>query len=332
MNGLKAHQRELINLSRRCIPLLKPELYKGQCGKICVVGGCEEYTGAPYFSAHAASTFGSDLVYVLCERKAGLPIKAYSPNLMVHPYLVDSYSATREPKEEPDFEKILGVVQRCHVLVIGPGLGRDKKIREQVIQIVQEAASIGGDHNRCLILDADALFVLSTEDSEKFQEALKKYGENRVIITPNAVELKRIMKALNVDTVEEVSKRLGCITVAKGHHDIIINSKGKRWENDVEGSMKRCGGQGDTLTGVIASMLGFSRAVHDWKLQPLSVPGKESVLPWDQMAMLSCYVGSTATKMASKAAYEKVGRQMQTTDMNYIVGEIFEKLYDTEGE
>ena len=30
------------------------EKYKGQAGKIAVVGGCREYTGAPFFAAMAA--------------------------------------------------------------------------------------------------------------------------------------------------------------------------------------------------------------------------------------------------------------------------------------
>lgn len=326
MLGLKSHHKELIKLSRNCVPKLTPQLYKGQCGKICVVGGCEEYTGAPYFSAHAASIFGSDLVYLLCEKRAGLPIKGYSPNLMVHPYLGDTYSSTHGFQFE--FEKVASVVQRCHVLVVGPGLGRDEQIMQEVLQLVEEAPSLGDDNDRCLVLDADGLFLLASENhTERMQKALKGYGDNRVVITPNAVELKRIMNALNVDSVEKVSEKLGCITVAKGQNDIIVNSQGERWENDVQGSMKRCGGQGDTLTGIIATMFGFSRAVHDFKLETIAEEGNGENLPWSKMAMLSCFIGSTATRMASRAAYDKVGRQLQTTDMNNMVGEVFNELY-----
>ncbi|CDO92955.1 unnamed protein product [Kluyveromyces dobzhanskii CBS 2104] len=328
MFGLKSHQKELIKLSRKCVPKLTPKLYKGQCGKICVVGGCEEYTGAPYFSAHAASIFGSDLVYLLCEKRAGLPIKGYSPNLMVHPYLGDSYSSTHG--FQYDFERVTSLVQRCHVLVVGPGLGRDEQMLQQVLQLVEEAPTLGDDHDRCLILDADGLFLLSSESyTERMQKALKKYGDDRVVITPNCVELKRIMTTLEVDSVEKVSEKLGCITVAKGQIDVIVNSLGERWENDYEGSMKRCGGQGDTLTGIIATMLGFSRAVGDFKLASLEGDDAKP-LSWAKMAMLSCFIGSTATKLASKAAYEKVGRQLQTTDMNNMVGEVFEKLYPSQ--
>lgn len=37
------------------LPTAPPaDKYKGQAGKIAVVGGCREYTGAPFFAAMAA--------------------------------------------------------------------------------------------------------------------------------------------------------------------------------------------------------------------------------------------------------------------------------------
>lgn len=42
----------------RCCPLRRvccpDESYKGQSGKVGVMGGCMEYTGAPYFAAMSA--------------------------------------------------------------------------------------------------------------------------------------------------------------------------------------------------------------------------------------------------------------------------------------
>lgn len=322
--------KELIALSRGCVPRLTPQLYKGQCGKICVVGGCEEYTGAPYFSANAASLFGSDLVYLICETKASTAIKAYSPNLMVHPYLLDTNSMSQTAGGTCPYEKIDSVLERSHVVVVGPGLGRDAEMFEQVMYIVEKAHEGSA---RCLLLDADALFLLAHEQhTERMQRALKKYGRDRVVITPNAVELKRIMRALKVDRVEQVSEALGCITVAKGTKDVIVNSHGDRLTNEVPGSMRRCGGQGDTLTGIIAAMLGFSRAVHDTELASLAdapegASAAQHTVSWAEMAMLSCYVGSTATRMSSRMAYESAGRQLQTTDVNGSVGEAFRQLY-----
>lgn len=35
---------------------------KGQLGRIAVIGGSEDYTGAPYFSAMASAKLGCDMV------------------------------------------------------------------------------------------------------------------------------------------------------------------------------------------------------------------------------------------------------------------------------
>ncbi|CAG8831577.1 17773_t:CDS:2, partial [Racocetra persica] len=38
----------------RLVPPLSYELHKGQSGRVGVIGGSEDYTGAPYFSAFSA--------------------------------------------------------------------------------------------------------------------------------------------------------------------------------------------------------------------------------------------------------------------------------------
>ncbi len=48
-----------------------------------VLGGSFDYTGAPYFAAISALKAGADLAYVFCEKDAAIPIKSYSPELMV---------------------------------------------------------------------------------------------------------------------------------------------------------------------------------------------------------------------------------------------------------
>lgn len=48
--------------ARSVVPKLTADLYKGQCGRIGVFGGCIMYTGAPYFAAISALKAGADLV------------------------------------------------------------------------------------------------------------------------------------------------------------------------------------------------------------------------------------------------------------------------------
>ena len=84
-------------------------MHKGQCGRICIFGGCIMYTGAPYFSAITALKTGADLVHVFCEREAGQVIKSYSPELIVHPVLDTEYV----------MEEIDQWLPRFHCVVIG---------------------------------------------------------------------------------------------------------------------------------------------------------------------------------------------------------------------
>ena len=71
----------------RLVPDFSAKSHKGQAGRVGVVGGSAEYTGAPYFAALSALRTGCDLAHVFCVPQAAPVIKAYSPDLIVHPLL-----------------------------------------------------------------------------------------------------------------------------------------------------------------------------------------------------------------------------------------------------
>lgn len=114
-SGLNSSSTEHLKNIKKFIPKLTPELHKGQCGRIGVIGGSTEYTGAPYFASIAALKLGADLVYVFCSKEAAPVIKSYSPELIVLPVLNDSDVVS---KVEP-------WLPRLNSLIIGPGLGRN---------------------------------------------------------------------------------------------------------------------------------------------------------------------------------------------------------------
>jgi NAD(P)H-hydrate repair Nnr-like enzyme with NAD(P)H-hydrate dehydratase domain len=95
--------------TRVIVPKLTNDMHKGQCGRICIFGGCILYTGAPYFAAISALKAGADLVHVFCEREAGQVIKSYSPELIVHPVLDTEYV----------LEEIDSWLPRFHCVVLG---------------------------------------------------------------------------------------------------------------------------------------------------------------------------------------------------------------------
>lgn len=106
--------KDLLNLANSVIPDLQDESHKGQCGRIGFIGGCMQYTGAPYFASISSLKLGSDLVFVFCTASAAIPIKSYSPELIVIPILDSSDVDTSLPR----------YLQGLHALVIGPGLGK----------------------------------------------------------------------------------------------------------------------------------------------------------------------------------------------------------------
>lgn len=93
MANVNTISKELLILEmKKSIPVLSNSLRKGESGRIGIIGGSLEYTGAPYFAAIAALRVGCDLVHVFCMKEAAPVIKSYSPELIVHP-LLDSPNA-----------------------------------------------------------------------------------------------------------------------------------------------------------------------------------------------------------------------------------------------
>ena len=127
-----------------------------------------------------------------------------------------------------------------------------------------------------IVLDADALFMVS-EDIQIIK------GYRRAVLTPNVVEFKRLVEKLAIDgnASEDakaglVSRALGGVTVLqKGPKDIIaIDTTGEQADTerehsketvcvDVKGGMKRCGGQGDILSGAVGTMLAWGKCYED---------------------------------------------------------------------
>jgi len=121
-------QYEWNNVFQNLIPSLHQgsTRYKGQNGRILVIGGSRDYTGATYYAGQSALKYGADLATVLCSKEASIPIKSYSPELMVTPLYDDNIFKNENHRDA--MEEVTKIIeerlQRAHVLVIGPGLGR----------------------------------------------------------------------------------------------------------------------------------------------------------------------------------------------------------------
>ncbi|KAI1408873.1 Ribokinase-like protein [Hypoxylon sp. FL1857] len=310
--------REILSKVRQMVPPMLEKFHKGQLGRVAVIGGSEDYTGAPYFSAMASARLGCDMSHVICTPGAAAVIKTYSPNLMVHPLMRQSpppsgsSSSTADTDPEQVSSKIIDMLPRLHVLVMGPGLGRDPLMQDTCAKVLAAAR----ERKMPVVLDADALALVL-----KAPELV--HGWREVVLTPNVVEFGRLWKGLksgsqeeagssgadSPDQVEALSRALGGVTIVqKGGKDFISNGE-TTLTVDLTGGLKRSGGQGDTLTGSIATMLAWRKAYldklwdHGGKLSEAETLG------------LAAFGGAAITRECSRLAFEKKGRSLQASDL-----------------
>ncbi|KAJ9615660.1 hypothetical protein H2200_001736 [Cladophialophora chaetospira] len=309
---MSSASRTMLGKVRKLVPPMLEKFHKGQLGRVAVIGGSADYTGAPYFSAMASARLGCDLSYVFCEPSAAPTIKSYSPNLMVSPILRSTVSISQAQKEkEPTGEElakpILDMLARLHVLVIGPGLGRDIITQKQVKAVIKAAK----EHNPPIpmVLDADALWIVQTDP-----ELIK--GHKECILTPNVVEFGRLAKSVGMDQSSdpekaclELSKILGgvCI-IQKGAVDYISQGVDTTI-SDFEGGLKRAGGQGDTLTGSLGTFLAWREVYHE-KLWDI---GEE--MSRAETLLAAAFGGSAITRECSRRAFAKYQRALQAADL-----------------
>ncbi|KAM5356056.1 hypothetical protein ACJ41O_002702 [Fusarium nematophilum] len=313
--------KDVLAKVRRIIPPMLEHFHKGQLGRVAVIGGSENYTGAPYFSAMASARLGCDMSHVICTPAAATVIKSYSPNLMVHPLMrqtpsssqepaVSNLSRCEEPHSDPEYisAQIIDLLPRLHVLVVGPGLGRDPLMHATVARVIRAAR----DRGTPVVLDADALLLVQKDPG-------LVRGYDGAVLTPNIVEFRKLCEALKIDVaddasetarVEALARVLGGVTVVqKGGKDYISNGE-TTLTVDLQGGRKRSGGQGDTLTGSIATFLGWRKAYLDrlWDVG-------QNALGDGELVGLAAFGGAAITRECSRLAFAKKGRSLQASDL-----------------
>ena len=85
---LKFTNTALIKRLVKVFPLLECHDIKGKNGRVAVVGGSFEFTGAPYYSAISALKVGGDLSHIFCSKFSSPAIKSYSPEIITHPVFI----------------------------------------------------------------------------------------------------------------------------------------------------------------------------------------------------------------------------------------------------
>eukprot|EP00300_Choanocystis_sp_HF-7_P009508 c1646_g1_i1.p1 GENE.c1646_g1_i1~~c1646_g1_i1.p1 ORF type:complete len:505 (-),score=86.00 c1646_g1_i1:11-1525(-) len=310
--GPRTHLSPLADFLKNLAPKMDGTTHKGQAGRIAVLGGSRDYTGAPYYASMASLRIGAELAMVLVAQDAAVPIKSYTPELMVTPVYGETWGL--DNNQQGMVDAVSALLPRAHSLVIGPGLGRDPRVLAGVAQIIP----IARDLKLPMVLDADGLFAIIQDPS-----LITGLG-SQVTLTPNAMEFSKLFEkvigspvsgdpAKAVEEAQALSKALGhVIIVRKGRIDIVTDGRIVRL-CDLEGSPRRGGGIGDLLAGSIG-------ALQAWTRLGTNVP------EWGTVNADAAWAGCCVMRLVAKRAFDIHKRSTVASDMLNHIGPVFENL------
>ena len=369
----------------KLFPPLTSTSHKGSHGRIAVLGGSDKYTGAPYYAASAALHCGVDLATVFCASEASVPIKCYSPELMVQAiYSIDDFDdihreeqslldelkqyeqananlLTNELHEEDvlqtmemlehsdekqhilaqqelntddridtityklekmkkigeELDQVRGrrdalvmdavksvtvMFPALHAICIGPGMGR----HPIVFCVVEKVLVSAMESKLAIILDADALYMMSLPEYKQLLEELMQY--DGCVLTPNVMELRRLAAVLDND-----DKNTASIVIKKGRIDMI--SQGPiEMRCAQEGGLKRSGGIGDVLAGTTTAFMAWNSILYTND----STEGQER--------LFAAWTACCAVKTATKLAFGKRRRALSALDVVENLPEVLDSM------
>ena len=226
----------------------KTDSHKGKNGRILIVGGSEDYSGAPAISALASISSGADLVYVATPSPAAPSIKALSPDLIVKELKGDNLSVKHS-------EEILELAKKVDAVLLGPGAG----ISEDTSNLLNTLAV---KIKKPLVLDADSLKQVNKSLVEKRKD---------IILTPHIYEFKSFFDIeselkLDIDSFDfkkvdenitefqNIARKVKASIIVKGKNDLILSGNKFRINKSGNAGMT-VGGTGDALSGICTSLL-----------------------------------------------------------------------------
>ncbi len=204
--------------------------HKGDNGVVLVIGGSEEYAGAPYLATRAVASLrtGPDLVMLACPRKVAWAVNSMSPDLITVKLRGKHLNLRHKPK-------LLKLAERSDVVLIGPGMGRKDSSKQLVKQLAKEI-------DKPKVVDADAI------------RALEITEVTNTVFTPHQNEFKDLLENSCLEQKNYRRKLKDNIILLKGETDKII-SKDKVKNSRTGNEGMTVGGTGDVLAGLVAGLI-----------------------------------------------------------------------------
>ncbi len=223
------------------LPRPRRDQHKYSRGHVAALSGGPASTGAARLTALTAARAGAGAVTLWSPGNAMAVNAAHLTSIML-----------RRVDAPADLDAAFAA-KPADAMVIGPGFGLDRPIRETVLHAL--AAAPAGT----LVLDADALTAFRDGPEALFSAIpASRCG---VVLTPHAGEFARMFPDLaadgglsKLDRARAVAARAGAVVVLKGPDTVIAAPDGRAAINENGSPWLATAGSGDVLAGIVAGL------------------------------------------------------------------------------
>lgn len=237
----------------RLLPQRSRRAHKYNVGKVFVLAGSRQYTGAPAFTALAALRSGAGAV-VLGVPSSVKPVIASRMREVIVQGFPETGEGTFSSEGVP---AIMERIAWADVVVMGPGMGRNGETDSLILEVFRRCT-------KPLLVDADALTALAKIPAKSWRRKAP------TILTPHTGELGRLLgcgadeiEARRIPAARESARALQSIMVLKGAPTVCALPAGKAVVNGTGNPGMATIGTGDVLSGAIAGLLALGMSPFD---------------------------------------------------------------------
>ena len=262
--------------------------HKGNNGRVLIVGGNKDYSGAPVIAGLAAFGCGADLVYIAAPSEVAPSIRASSPDFIVKSLSGDKLSFKHAGE-------IIDMAKKVDAILLGPGAGIDEDTSKLFNILVSKI-------KKPIVLDADSLKQINL---------LLIKNRDDIILTPHIFEFNSFFNTdlkldinsddfskvhNNIDKFQNITHQIKASVIVKGKYDLILSDNKFRINQSGNAGMT-VGGSGDALSGICVSLLSQKQSAFD-----------------------SACLGVFINGLAGDEAYKNEGYGFKATDLVSYIG------------
>jgi len=237
---------------KKLLPVRRKDSNKGSHGKVVVLAGSGEMSGAAYLTCGAAYAAGAGLVRACATFDVASALHIGLPEALTV-ILPDSDGFIRRE----GFERVKKYLNGADAVVMGPGLGDAECVAEFAYSVIEYT-------DAPVVLDADGLNAVARDPDILLK--LKKLS----VVTPHPGEMSRLtgrtIKEITGDPLgaaRSFAEKYGVVTLLKGARTVIALPDGTARINTTGNPALAKAGTGDVLAGVIGAFIAQGAGAFD---------------------------------------------------------------------